>query len=269
MRVFALLQSWLGRYVVAVAVVGGAAVLTALLPEEIERRNATLFFGAVMVSAWWGGFGAGLVSTFLSAAAIAYLFMPMLHTFGYAQDDQIRLSLFIAVAALISYLNGARQRAEARHAELLLREKIGRARSESLEWRYGALADAAGVVARARDAASAVQRITHLAVPRFARVSAVYVCGADRALSSFAATRPQDEFPDEDETAAAAHVAETGHADVRPRLIAVPLTSGARMLGVMTFAAGPERTYRDEDLAFAQDLGHHATLILARGVTVA
>ena len=269
MRLFALLHSWLGRYLVAVAVVGGATVLTALLPEEIERRNATLFFGAVMVSAWWGGFGAGLVSTFLSAAAIAYLFMPMLHTFGHAQDDQIRLSLFIAVAALISYLNGARQRAEARHAELLLREKIGRARSESLEWRYGALADAAGVVARARDVPSAIQRITHLAVPRFARVSAVYVCGGARALAPLAATRPQDEHPGEEETTAAVHVAETGHAEVGPQLIAVPLTSAARVLGVMTFVAGPDRAYRDEDLAFAQDLAHHAALVLGRGVTVA
>ncbi|MBM3219124.1 MAG: DUF4118 domain-containing protein [Candidatus Rokubacteria bacterium] len=116
MKLWALLQSWPGRYLVSVAVVGGATVLTALLPDEIERRNATLFFGAVMVSAWWGGFGCGLVSTFLSAVAIAYLFMPLLHTFGLASDDQIRLCLFLAVAGLISYLNGARQRAEEHHA---------------------------------------------------------------------------------------------------------------------------------------------------------
>ncbi|MBM3219123.1 MAG: GAF domain-containing protein [Candidatus Rokubacteria bacterium] len=47
----------------------------------------------------------------------------------------------------------------------MLREKIGRARSEALEWRYGALADAAGAVARARDVAAAAQHSTHLAVP--------------------------------------------------------------------------------------------------------
>jgi K+-sensing histidine kinase KdpD len=268
-RIWALLHSWPGRYLVAVAVVGGATVLTALLPDEIERRNGTLFFGAVMVSAWWGGFGAGLVSTFLSAASIAYLFMPMLHTFGYAQDDQIRLSLFVTVAALISYLNGARQRAEERHAELLLREKIGRARSESLEWRYGALAEAAVVVARARDAAPAVQRLAQLAVPRFARASAVYVRGAAGVLVPLAAVRPEGETPGEHETAAAAHAAASGHADTTPRLIAVPLTSAGGVVGVMAFVAGAERSYRDEDLAFAQDLGHHAALILGRGVTVA
>lgn len=269
MRIFALLQSWPGRYLVAIAVAGGATVLTALLPDEIERRNSTLFFGAVMVSAWWGGFGAGLVTTFLSAAAIAYLFMPLLHTFGLASDDQIRLCLFIAVAGLISYLNGARQRAEEHHAELLIREKIGRARSEALEWRYGALADAAAIVARARDAAVAIERITHLAVPRFARASGVHTRDARGALVPFAAARAQGEAPGEDEIAAAAHVADTGHADVSASLIAVPLASGGRVLGAMTFVAAAEHPFRDEDLAFAQDLGHHAALILARGVTVA
>ena len=81
-------------------------------------------------------------ATVLSAGAVAWFFMPPL---------------------------------EQHHAELLLREKLGRAKSESMEWRYTALADAAGVVARARDAKTALERITHLAVPRFAAASAVHV----------------------------------------------------------------------------------------------
>lgn len=268
MSLWALLQSWPGRYFVTMALVAGAVVLTALLPDEIERRNATLFFGAVMVSAWWGGLGPGLVATFLSAASIAYFFIPPLHTFGLAPDDRIRLSLFVAVAALISYLNGARQRAEAHHAELLIREKIGRARSESVEWRYAALADAAGVVSRTRDVATAIRRITHLAVPRFASASAVHVRTERGTFAPLAATRPPDAPPSEEEMAAAAHVVETGHPEHSPQLIVVPLTAGGRTLGVMAFVAGAERPYRDEDLAFAQDLGHHAALVLARGVTV-
>jgi len=268
-RIFALLQSWPGRYFVAIALVAGAVVLTAALPEEIERRNATLFFGAVMVSAWWGGLGPGLIATSLSAAAIAFFFVPEFRTFGLAADDQIRLSLFLAIAALISYLNGARQRAEEHHATLLLREKIGRARSESMEWRYAALADAAGVVARTRDVTTAVERLTHLAVPRFAMASAVHVRDERGTLAPLAATRPAGAGPDADETAAAAHVVASGHPDLTPHLIVVPLAAGGRTLGVMSFVAGGERTYRDEDLAFAQDLGHHAALVLARGVTVA
>lgn len=269
MRIFALLQSWPGRYLLAIAVAGGAAVLTALLPDEIERRNATLFFGAVMVSAWWGGFGAGLVTTFLSAVCIAYFFMPPLHTFGLASDDQIRLSLFLAVAGLISYLNGARQRAEEHHAELLIREKIGRARSEALEWRYGALAEAAAIVTRARDVPSAVDRIMHLAVPRFARASAVLVRDGRGALVPLTAARAEGDGQAGDEAQAATNVATSGHPDITPPLIVVPLASGGRVLGVMSFVAAPERPYRDEDLAFAQDLGHHVALLLGRGVTVA
>ena len=263
MTLFALLQSWPGRYFITIALVAGAVVLTTMLPEEEERRNATLFFGAVMVSAWWGGLGPGLVATFLSASSIAFFFTPSLRTWGFASDDQIRLSLFVAVAALISALNGARQRAEAHHADLLIREKIGRARSESVEWRYTVLADAAGVVARARDVATAVRRITNLAVPRFASASAVHVRDERGTLAPLAATRPSGAEQGEDERAAATRVVESGSADMTPGLIVVPLTAGDRTLGAMAFVAAAERTFRDEDLVFAQHLAHHAALVLA------
>jgi K+-sensing histidine kinase KdpD len=268
MTLFALLQTWPARYVLTLGLVGGAIVLTTFLPEEDERRNATLFFGAVMVSAWWGGLGPGLVATFLSAASIAAFFTPSLRTFGVAFDDQIRLSLFVAVAGLISYLNGARQRAEAHHAELLIREKIERARSEAVEWRYAALADAAGVVARARDVHAGIRRITHLAVPRFAAAAAVHAY-EDGTIMPLVASRPKDALPSEDEMTAAAHVAENGQATMTPHLIVVPLTSAGQTLGVMVFVARGEQAYRDEDLVFARDLAHHASLVLARGVTVA
>jgi K+-sensing histidine kinase KdpD len=263
-RIWALLQSWPGRHGVAIVLVAGAVVLTSLLPEEIERRNATLFFGSVMVSAWWGGLGPGLISTVLSAAAIAFFFTPELQTFGLLADDQIRLSLFVTVAALISYLNGARQRAEAHHAALLIREKIGRARSESVEWRYTALADAASLVVRTRDVMMALERLTHLAVPRFATGCAIYVRDDRAGLVPLAATRAPGARPAVDEIKAGAHVLERGRPDVTPELIVVPLVADGRTLGVMSFVAGTDRTLREDDLGFAQDLGHHAALVLAR-----
>jgi K+-sensing histidine kinase KdpD len=263
-KLLALLHTVPARYFAAIVLVAGGVVLTALLPDEIQRRNSTLFFGAVMVSAWWGGFGPGLVATVLSALSITWFFTPSVRAFELSHDDRIRVSLFLAMAALISYLNGARQRAEERHAELLLREKIGRARSESMEWRYAALADAAGIVARVRDPESALGRITHLAVPRFASASAVLARNDAGMLTTRAATRPAGTAPDGDEMAAASLVLEKGHAEVTARLIVVPLATGGRVLGVMSFVAGAERTYREEDLAFAQDLGHHAALLLAR-----
>lgn len=269
MTLYALLQTWVARYFLTIALVAGAVVLTSFLPEDEERRNATLFFGAVMVSAWWGGLGPGLLATFLSGASIAVFFTPSLRTFGLAPDDQIRLSLFVAVAGLISYLNGARQRVEAHHAALLIQEKIGRARSEAVEWRYAALADAAGVVARARDVHTGVKRITHLAVPRFASASAVYVQDESGTLMLLVATRPKDVLPSEDELTAATNVATSGQAEMTPQLIVVPVTNNGHALGVMAFVAnGGERAYRDEDLVFARDLAHHAALVLTRGVTV-
>jgi K+-sensing histidine kinase KdpD len=262
-RLIALLHTPPARYFAAIVLVSGAVVLTALLPDEIQRRNSTLFFGAVMVSAWWGGFGPGLLATVLSGLSIAWFFTPVVRAFELSQDDQIRISLFLAMAALISYLNDARRRAEQRHAELLLREKLGRARSESMEWRYAALAEAASVAARARDLEGALGRITHLAVPRFAVSSAVLARNDAGILTTLAAT-PRDGGETASAMPTASVVLEKGHPELMAHSIVVPLLAGGRVLGVMSFVAGPERTYRDEDLAFAQDLGHHAALLLAR-----
>ena len=251
------------RYFVTVVFVAGATALTLLLPDEIERRNSTLFFGAVMLSAWWGGLGAGLVATALSAVAIGYFLMPSFHTFGLANDDWIRLSLFVAVAGLISYLNGARQQAEAHHAELLLQEKIGRARSEHSEWRTKVLADAAAVVARARDVESALGRLAHLVVPRFAGTCTVYVRSADGTLAGVTTAGAGAAHPPDVMTAVTRAV-ESGHATTIARTIAVPLVVGDATLGAVVFVAFGEQGYRDDDLVFAQGLAHHAALVLSR-----
>ncbi|HYE91599.1 MAG TPA: DUF4118 domain-containing protein [Terriglobales bacterium] len=261
MRLRTVLHSTPARYVVSIALVAGATVLTDALPAEVERRNGTLFFGAVMVSAWWGGLGPGLVSTCLSAASIAAFFTPPLHTFGVAPNDQIRLSLFVAIAALISYLNGARQRLEEHHASLLLREKLGRARSESMEWRYVALADAAAIVARARDPEAALGRLAHLAVPRFAKAAAVH---AHAPRAGVLTTAGDVAAIDDAVVDAAVRAVAAGHAQAAPHAVAVPLVAGGRTLGAMSFVAPAEREYREDDLVFAQDLAQHAALVLAR-----
>jgi hypothetical protein len=124
-------------------------------------------------------------------------------------------------------------------------------------------------VARARDTQTAVRRITHLAVPRFAVAAAVYTADVDGTIAPLVASRPKDVLPSEDETTAAALAAESGQATMTPRLIVVPLTHGRQTLGVMAFVARAEQLYRDEDLVFARDLAHHAASIVARGVTVA
>jgi len=99
-------------YGVAVAVVALALVLTLLLRPFLDPDVFSLFFAAVMVSAWYGGLGPGLLATALAVLLIdAFLLYPVdqftlnLHSF-------LRLIMFMLVALLISSLTAARRRAE-------------------------------------------------------------------------------------------------------------------------------------------------------------
>ena len=108
-------------------VTGLALVLQELLYHWVkEGPNATpflIFFGAVMIGAWFGGLGPGLLATALSAMLSWYLFL-------YPQDSIVidrfgqglRLVIFVSEGVLISSLVGAmhsaRRRAEANMSKI-------------------------------------------------------------------------------------------------------------------------------------------------------
>ncbi|HKA55099.1 MAG TPA: ATP-binding protein [Candidatus Binatia bacterium] len=100
------------RYGVAAAAAGLALWLTLLLWPMIKPSVSPLFFAAVMVSAWYGGLGPGLLATALAVGAIDYFFLPPPSTRVIALDEFLRLSVFVLVALLISSLTAARKRAE-------------------------------------------------------------------------------------------------------------------------------------------------------------
>src|ERR1700675_1930326 len=60
------------RYAIPFVAVAAATFLASLLPWRVDPSHFTLYFLAVMLSAWYGGFGAGLISTVLSAFALDY-----------------------------------------------------------------------------------------------------------------------------------------------------------------------------------------------------
>lgn len=99
-------------YGVAVAVVALALVLTLLLRRLLDPDVFSLFFAAVMVSAWYGGLGPGLLATALAALVIdAFLLYPV-DQFTLNFHSLVRLIVFMVVALLISSLTAARKRAE-------------------------------------------------------------------------------------------------------------------------------------------------------------
>jgi two-component system sensor histidine kinase KdpD len=91
-----------------------------------------LFFPAVMVAATYGGLGPGLTATFLSAASIAYFFMPPYWSFKVTAADFVRLVAFVGATFLITSVANARRRAEEAQRRALNRSgELYRALQES------------------------------------------------------------------------------------------------------------------------------------------
>lgn len=86
----------------------------------------SLFFVAVMVSAWYGGFGPGLVATILSTLAINYHLIPPYLFFTTQPESLLRMGVFIVVSLAISGLNQSRW-------DALRREQILRTVSETAQ----------------------------------------------------------------------------------------------------------------------------------------
>lgn len=109
------------RYGVAVGSSAAALVLALALVPWAEGSPFPLFLAAVMLSAWYGGLGPGLLATVVGAVASSYYFLAPTHSLGVATaGGAVRLLVFGLVALLISSLNAAlheaRRRAEAARA---------------------------------------------------------------------------------------------------------------------------------------------------------
>lgn len=117
------------------------AVLLALLIrwplEPVLQKNAPFlfFFPAIMVAAWYGRLGPGLLATALSAVAADLLFLEPVGSLGIGGfPDQVQLALFSFTGVFISLLNEAlhreKQRVEEIAAQLLEAQKEAKANEE-------------------------------------------------------------------------------------------------------------------------------------------
>jgi two-component system, sensor histidine kinase and response regulator len=101
------------RYTIAVAATAAGLLLRlALDPVWYGQLPYITLFPAVMVSAWLGGLGPGLLSTFLAALGAAYLWVPPLRSLSIASPGEwLGLTVFVIVSAVISALNETWRRA--------------------------------------------------------------------------------------------------------------------------------------------------------------
>src|SRR5712691_10329345 len=109
----------------------GVAVLSPVLalgiarwPDaHLESAPVSLFLCAVMLSAWLGGVGPGLLATVLSAAAFAYYFVNPFLSLAVAEKEVPRFVVFVLAAVLVGSLSAAQRRSlqSLRRAEEVLR----------------------------------------------------------------------------------------------------------------------------------------------------
>ena len=100
-------------YAVAVGSMFAATLLRLLLDPALGDRFpfATLFF-AVLLSAWFGGFGPALLASGLGSLASAWLLLPPRYALGIGRpEDQWGLILYAAVSVGIALIGGAMRRA--------------------------------------------------------------------------------------------------------------------------------------------------------------
>src|SRR5215211_8161051 len=122
------------RYGVAVLAVGMAFLVKLLLdPLIVQETPFVLIFGAIMISAWYGGLGPGLLATFAAGLATDYFFLPPTGSLsGFSLETVPLLAFFLEgtlVCLLTEALRAARVRAEGskleaeRHREHLRRNE--------------------------------------------------------------------------------------------------------------------------------------------------
>ncbi len=123
-------QSRLIRYGIAIGVTGlSLLVRWALWPVLGSQTPHMTFFPAVMISAYFGGFGPGLLATFLSAFAAHYFLGDARFQIDTAQGA-VSLTLFLMVGTVISGLTESLHRMRRRVvADEGLRESEERWRS--------------------------------------------------------------------------------------------------------------------------------------------
>jgi len=103
------------RYGLAIITVTAALVITRSLEQYTDITP--LFYAAIVVSAWFGGMGPGLLAVVLAAVALDYFFIPPLYTLRPDLKQISFLAVFSILAVLTSWMSTKRK-----HAEQALRE---------------------------------------------------------------------------------------------------------------------------------------------------
>src|SRR6267154_5950208 len=103
--------SGIWNYGIAVLSVAAALIISQWQPLHLEAAPVSLFLCAVILSAWFGGVGPGLLATALSALAFNYYFLPPIYSLGPKPEEIPRLVIFTVSALFVGLLSAAQRNA--------------------------------------------------------------------------------------------------------------------------------------------------------------
>jgi signal transduction histidine kinase len=180
------------RYGVAVASVAIATTLKLLIePLLPEQTPFLLLSGAVMVAAWFGGLGPGVLATVLGALSADYFYLEPVGSFTGAAGGGLWLQVLfvlqgVLITALAQALHLARQRAENSALEVHRHQEKLAERERQLHSLVGRMMDAQEEERR---------RVAYEVHDGFTQMAAA----AYRRLALFAEHRPPDDARDREE----------------------------------------------------------------------
>jgi C4-dicarboxylate-specific signal transduction histidine kinase len=98
-------------YGIAVLSVAAALIISRWPALHLEAAPVSLFLCAVMLSAWFGGVGPGLLATVLSALAFYYCFLPPIYSLDAKPGEIPRLAIFMVSTLFVGSLSAAQRSA--------------------------------------------------------------------------------------------------------------------------------------------------------------
>ena len=102
----------LKRYGLALALAGLALYVRSALPLLHGTAIYQLPIAAVVLSAWYGGRGPGLLASVVCATGILYWLIPPVNSFELHSDYALAFLIFIALCLLLTAFSAGRRRAE-------------------------------------------------------------------------------------------------------------------------------------------------------------
>ena len=131
-RYMSALHSKSSRYILALAVTAVALTARFMLESALGDVAPLLMFTlSVVLAAWYGGLGPGLLATALGALLGNYFFIEPLYSFQiYDVAERIEEVLFLGIGISISVMSQARLSLEAKRQQLLVSEQDARRAAE-------------------------------------------------------------------------------------------------------------------------------------------